>query len=219
MEYCVHGRPCSAREAWDDYFDKYSIYCIPQDYCWCTPPSPWQIRRVEEQTALENTTRVEEEARKISRQKISRSVGSKDADGSDESAGRWYFVTFTNGDKDFDPHDLLLRTRKVIKSKMTSPSQWCYSLELTQKGVPHTHLVFYTTKYIEYKKIGAFNKGFIYDIAREEHEGATRRYTTKVHTKPSEEWLKSHDLDRAIWHSDNFQFIKQSPEIISLPVI
>lgn len=149
----------------------------------------------------------------MARKKNSRSVGSKVTDGSDESAGRWYFVTFTNPDTDMDPHDLLLRTRKVIKSKMTSPLQWCYSLELTQKGVPHTHIVFYTEKYIEYKKVGAFNKGFIYKIEKEEHEGAARRYTTKVDTKPSAEWLASHDLDRHTWCSENFQFIPPAETI------
>lgn len=210
MERCVHGNQPLYEDDWHNFYDKYSIHCYPIDvYCYCRPIPKFLLRMAEEQTRLEETSRVEEEVRLLSKKITSGKGGSKVMDGSDDSAGRWYFVTFTNPDTDLDPHDLLLRTRKVIKSKMTSPLQWCYSLELTQKGVPHTHIVFYTTKYIEYKKIGAFNKGFIYKIEKEEHEGAARRYTTKDDTKPSVEWLNSHDLDRHTWHSDNFQFISR----------
>ena len=65
-----------------------------------------------------------------------------------EAEPRWYFGTFTQPDSEgSDPTLVLSNTVKVIKSKMISPViEWCYSLELTEKGIPHTHYAFLTTR-------------------------------------------------------------------------
>lgn len=125
-----------------------------------------------------------------------------------EAEPRWYFGTFTQPDTNTDPHEILKNTKKVIDSKMVSPIEWCYSLELTKKGAPHTHYAFLTKKYPEYKKIHAFNCSKLRILQRSETNPARNaehaiRYVQKHQTKPSEEWLVENELKQTIWLSDN----------------
>lgn len=110
-------------------------------------------------------------------------------------------ITFTQPETIKDPHDLLKRTQKVIRSKQVSALQWCYSLELTEKGTPHTHILLFTEKYFDYKKVGNFNAGYRYDVKEEKF--SFRKYVVKQESKPSIEWLEAHGLDRFFWKSDN----------------
>lgn len=82
---------------------------------------------------------------------------------------------------------------------MVSPNQWYYSLELTEKGTPHTHIRLHTDKYFDYKKVGNFNAGYSYDI-----RSSTETYIVKDESKPSNEWLARHGLTQFVWHSDNY---------------
>lgn len=119
-----------------------------------------------------------------------------------DSVGRWYFITFTCHESEKSPQRVLKATQRLLKSKQVSPSQWCYSLELTEKGTPHTHIRLFSNKYFDYKKVGNFNDGFRYDIQKEKMN--TAKYIVKSESKPDEEWLKSHDLDTFFWASDNY---------------
>lgn len=119
-----------------------------------------------------------------------------------ESAGRWYFITFTCHESEKDPARVLKATTRLLRSKQVSPVQWCYSLELTEKGTPHTHIRLFSNKYFDYKKIGNFNDGFRYDVQKEKMNSGN--YIVKSESKPSKEWLKSNGLDSYFWASDNY---------------
>lgn len=121
---------------------------------------------------------------------------------------RWYFGTFTQPNTNTDPHEILKNTAKLIKSKMVSPIEWCYSLELQQSGTPHTHYAFLTHKYPEYKKIHAFNCSKLKILQRSKTEPARNaehaiRYVLKTDTKPDANWLAEHNLSQTEWLSDN----------------
>jgi hypothetical protein len=121
---------------------------------------------------------------------------------------RWYFGTFTQPDTNTEPHEILKNTAKLIKSKMVSPIEWCYSLELQQSGTPHTHYAFLTHKYPEYKKIHAFNCSKQKILQRSRTEPARNaehaiRYVLKTDTKPDANWLAEHNLSQTEWLSDN----------------
>lgn len=105
---------------------------------------------------------------------------------------------------------------KVVKSKMVQPTMWCYSLELTQSGTPHTHLRFFTSKYPEFKKLGAFNNGYRFDIQQEKFSVAN--YIVKPESKPTPEWLATHGLSQYVWASENYSgpsWTPLPPELIS----
>lgn len=127
----------------------------------------------------------------------------------EDNPGRWYMITFTQPDTEQSPLELLQRTMKVIKSKMVSPNQWCYSLELTAKGTPHTHIRLHTDKYFDYKKIGNFNAGYRYDVQVEKF--STANYVVKDESKPTPEWLASYGLDKFFWSSDNYSGPRLQP--------
>lgn len=227
LDVCSHGNDVSYLPDWDAWsswmLDEGVSRFMPL-FCPCRPPSMLQIRSMEETIQLARDSRIERErfyeARLNARQKLPAPGVEKDP-----TPGRWYMITFTQPDTLTDPLDLLKRTQKVIKSKMVSPNQWCYSLELTEKGTPHTHIVVHTDKYIDYKKVGNFNAGYRYDIQQEKWTFA--KYVVKEESKPSEEWLARHGLTQFVWHSDNYTGLSAlsgrpssgSPELISLPVV
>lgn len=170
--------------------------------CNCDRISSFDRKYLEDMKSIMDLE-VRERERLIERQKFSRTVGVMGHPPSPaDVVGRWYMITFTQPDTDKNPTDLLLRTMKVIKSKMVSPVQWCYSLELTEKGTPHTHIRLWTEKYFDYKKVGAFNKGYRFDIQPEKF--ATGNYVIKEESKPTNEWLASHGLSQYFWCSDNY---------------
>lgn len=134
--------------------------------------------------------------------------------GVEEKPGRWYFITFTQPDTDKTVEGLIKSTRKVLKSKMVSPEQWCYSLELTAKGTPHSHIRLFTDKYPEYKKIGAFNRGYRYEVQHEKM--FVGNYIIKAESKPTPELLATWGLDSWFFCSDNYSGPRPDPDIVEL---
>lgn len=132
-----------------------------------------------------------------------------------DKAGRWYFITFTRPDTEKDPSAVLNSTRRLLKSKQVSPIQWCYSLELTEKGTPHTHIRLFSNKYFDYKKVGNFNDGFRYDIQPERSSSA--KYIIKEESKPPVDFLERYKLDRFVWQSDNY--VQPADEVIRNEII
>lgn len=192
---CRHGKKELAYvEDWERLFEASGIPAsyFPWPACMCEPPGSWVRSRVEDLRFVVRSTEPE---------KVPAKSG-KDITENDDSAGRWYLITFTQPDTIKDPHDLLKRTQKVIRSKQVSAIQWCYSLELTEKGTPHTHIRLFTNKYFDYKKVGNFNSGYRYDIQVEKFSCAM--YVVKDQSKPSMEWLLENDLDKYFWASENY---------------
>lgn len=134
--------------------------------------------------------------------------------GVEERPGRWYFITFTQPDTDKSVEGLIKSTRKVLKSKMVSPHQWCYSLELTEKGTPHSHIRLFTDKYPEYKKIGAFNRGHRYEVQHEKM--SCGNYIIKEESKPTPELLATWGLDSWFFCSENYGGPRPDPRIVEL---
>lgn len=134
--------------------------------------------------------------------------------GEEDRPGRWYFITFTQPDTDKTVEGLIKSTRKVLKSKMVSPHQWCYSLELTEKGTPHSHIRLFTDKYPEYKKIGAFNRGYRYEVQHEKM--SCGNYIIKEESKPTPELLATWGLDSWFFCSDNYSGPRPGPAIVEL---
>lgn len=130
-----------------------------------------------------------------------------------ESAGRWYFITFTRHESERDPSNVLKSTMRLIRSKQVSPIQWCYSLELTEKGTPHTHIRLFTNKYFDYKKVGNFNDGFRYDVQKEKMNCAN--YIVKQESKPDENYLKNYGLENYFFCSENYTGPKPGEKNIS----
>lgn len=134
--------------------------------------------------------------------------------GEEDRPGRWYFITFTQPDTDKSVEGLIKSTRKVLKSKMVSPHQWCYSLELTEKGTPHSHIRLFTDKYPEYKKIGAFNRGHRYEVQHEKM--SCGNYIIKEESKPTPELLATWGLDSWFFCSENYGGPRPAPRIVEL---
>lgn len=116
---------------------------------------------------------------------------------------RWYLITFTNKPTEFDPLDLLKRTKKVISSKQVSPIQWAYSLEIQPgTGTPHTHILIESNKYFDYTKVKNFNGGRVADIRKEKWN--IKNYIIKDETKPSKEYLEKYGINQWFWCSDDY---------------
>jgi hypothetical protein len=126
---------------------------------------------------------------------------------SEDVSARWYLITLTQPDTIKEPKFIIKNTLKIIKSKMVSPISWCYCLELTEKGIPHSHIILYTEKYFDYGKIKKFNSSYeglpwITDIQQEKWN--VKAYPQKKRTKPSAEWLATYGLETCVWYSENF---------------
>lgn len=129
----------------------------------------------------------------------------KDTD--EDVSARWYLITLTQPDTSDDPTQILKNTRKIIKSKMVDAITWSYCLELTQSGIPHTHIAVYTKKYPEYKKVGKFNCSDLgvqwrYDIQCEKHD--IKQYIQKARTKPTLEFITKYNLEQFIFYAENY---------------
>ena len=135
----------------------------------------------------------------------------------EDVSARWYLITLTQPDTIKEPIQIIKNTLKIIKSKMVSPISWCYCLELTESGTPHTHIALYTDKYPEFKKLNKFHNSpagspWRMDIRCEKYD--VKGYVQKSRTKPSAEWLATYGLDDSIYYSDNFpEELKYIPEI------
>jgi len=187
-------------------WDEWSARMLEEDcsrfmpmFCPCRPPTRFQIRGMEATILLAKEARIEK-AQFYARSELLKKTPAKSV--KEDGPGRWYLITFTQPDTLTEPMDLLKRTQKVIKSKMVSPNQWCYSLELTEKGIPHTHIRLHTDKYFDYKKVGNFNNGYRYDITAEKF--TTAHYVVKPESKPSPEWLASYGLTDCVWYSPDY---------------
>lgn len=202
---CRHGkRGLQFVDLWEALYNKYvelgiGLY-FPWPSCMCLPPSQYDHRKIQDLIEASGPSWADQ-VRSVSQKKSPAKVG-KDTPENDDSAGRWYLITFTQPDTVKDPVDLLKRTQKVIRSKQVSAVQWCYSLELTERGIPHTHIRLFTNKYFDYRKVGSFNSGYRYDIQTEKF--SSDKYVVKPESKPSESWLASYGLDTYFWCSDNY---------------
>jgi len=168
------------------------------------PVSIIDIREMEARLYEAQQLRYEEELRLAAEIKP---PAKSEEDRTEGKEPRWYFGTFTQPDTDQDPHLILKNTAKLIKSKMVDPIEWCYSLELTQKGTPHTHYAFLTRKYPDYKKIHKFNCSKLKILQRSQTEPARNaehaiRYVQKTETKPTGSWLLDNGLNQTVWLSD-----------------
>lgn len=212
---CRHGkRALEFVSQWETLYEQYrergiGVY-FPWPSCMCLPPSQYDYRRIEDLREVSSGPNFEEQVRLYS-QKKSPAKSGKNISENDDSAGRWYLITFTQPDTIKDPHDLLKRTQKVVRSKQVSPIQWCYSLELTESGTPHTHIRLFSNKYFDYKKVAAFNNGYRWDIKQERWD--TEKYVVKEASKPSREWLLDNNLDTFFWCSENYDAAR--PNLIS----
>jgi len=169
--------------------------------CPCEPPRAWDIRVANSHRQILLEAQLERERWDIEwarKNKIIKSPGKIGED--DESSGRWYFITFTQPDTDKDPTRLLKATSKVINSKQVSAIHWCYSLELTESGTPHTHIRLFTNKYFDYKKIANFNGGFRSEVTKEKWN--VSKYVLKKDI--NDEYLATHDLNQWYWNSNDY---------------
>lgn len=121
-----------------------------------------------------------------------------------ETTGAWYFITLTQPSTIKIPHERIDSANKIINSKQMNPSQWAYSLELTQAGTPHIHLRMFCEKYIDYRVVEKFNKGYEVKIIRETMKGGAGSYIVKQETKPNAEQLSDWGLDQWFWASENY---------------
>jgi len=133
-----------------------------------------------------------------------RSRPQKKSPGESEGPGRWYTATFTRPDTERTPDGVLKSTTRMLKSKQICALQWCYSLELTQAGTPHTHIYFFSNKYFDYKKAGAFNDGNRFQIEPARFGQSYADYLAKSETKPTKAWLSSNGLEGWFWCSPNY---------------
>jgi len=120
----------------------------------------------------------------------------------DDRPGNWYLITLTQPDLDKTIDKRILAAKKIIRSKQVAPEQWCYSIELTQKGTPHVHIALFTYKYPEFRIIKSFNDGYGVDIQREKYN--IRNYVVKDETKPSPAHLATWGLEGWFYCSDNY---------------
>lgn len=120
----------------------------------------------------------------------------------ESTAGNWYLITLTQPEVDKTVDARIKAANKIIKSKQVMPEQWCYSLELTEKGTPHIHIALFTYKYPEYRFINKFNDGHIVNIRREKFN--VKNYVVKNDTKPTEEQLRAWNLNTWFYCSDNY---------------
>lgn len=208
MPTCSHGKTADRYlPEWESLVEGLPVSAFNYPACFCEPPGSFDRRNIERARQLVLEAQMEKErwlieweARKKSEKKPpgkSEGVGSDD---SDESAGRWYFITFTQPNTDKDPHALLKRTQKVVKSKMVSAIHWCYSLELTESGTPHTHIRLFSKKYFDYKKVANFNDGYRAEVAKE--KWTSGKYTLKKDI--DEEYLAAHNLTQWYWNSPEY---------------
>lgn len=166
--------------------------------CICLEPTAYDRRIIADAHRLEAEYKLELERFKLAETFRSRKETAKAV----EVTGRWYLITFTQPDTSDDPKGLLKRTEKVIKSKMVAAKHWCYTLELTEKGIPHTHIRLYSEKYFDYAKVKNLNGGYIAHIARE--DWGSGKYIVKKESKPSDDWLKAKALPGWLWCSDEY---------------
>lgn len=201
---CRHHRPSDVYlNEWEELFDGLPGHLVSFG-CPCEPPRAWDRKRAADARQILLEAQNErilwdlEWARKNSEKNSP--AKSEGINGEDESAGRWYFITFTQPDTDKDSTRILKATAKVVKSKQVSAIHWCYSLELTESGTPHTHIRLFSNKYFDYKKIANFNDGYRVDIQKEKWN--TSKYTLKKDIP--EEYLEAQGLKQWYWNSPDY---------------
>lgn len=207
MPTCPHGAQWDKfLPEWEELFSGLPASTFNYPSCFCWPPSNFdrkniaEVRQMVLEAQLERERWEVEQVRKNLEKKLPGKSGGDGSDDKDDSAGRWYFITFTTSPARNDPHELLKRTQKVIKSKMVEPIHWCYSLELTESGLPHTHIRLFAKKYFDYKKIINFNDGFRAECKKEKWN--TAKYTLKKDV--TEEYLSAHGINCWFWNSPDY---------------
>lgn len=74
-----------------------------------------------------------------------------------EDIGNWYTITFVNSSR-VDIETFTKRVYKVTRSKQVDAIMWTYWFEI-KNNLLCAVISIQARKYIEYKKVGAFNKG------------------------------------------------------------
>lgn len=208
---CPHGTPLTVAHynAFEDLYETYGKWSDVAALCPCmaiNPPGFW-LRRWKEQLEEERISRIEDEMwmARYEERKKSQAPGKKKS--------RWLFFTLTQpveyGD---DCGQILKNAERVIESAQVCPTEWCYSLELTEKGIPHVHMSFLPgKKYVDWNKIRDLNTNGLRGPDKvkwvskpEKDRGHAQKYVVKEETKPSREYLDAHGLASWFWCSDNY---------------
>lgn len=213
-EYCdIHKReyPVSNWRLINRCYARRSCAKYPVYECVCNIHSQ-ELFEQDEELRYEHTRNLRDQEWEAY-QKV-RSEPKKKVPDQSEGAGRWYAATFTRPDTERSPAGVLKSTQRLLKSKQISALQWCYSLELTASGTPHSHIYFFSNKYFDYKKAGAFNDGFRYDIQPARFGESYANYLAKMESKPTLAWLLSYGLEGWFWSSENYSGPR--PEINSV---
>lgn len=212
---CHHGVVLNDQH-WNAYEELYSRYGRWNDvtsFCPCQAINPprWVISRWDDQLELERVTRLED----------ARFVASKKSPDHSVRDPQWYFATLTQPDNVSGCDQLFINVANIIKSKQVSPTEWCYSLELTTKGTPHIHMMFRTSKkYLDFGKIAKLNTNGLRGDDRQhwraevqKDRGYAQKYTIKDDSKPDQAWLEANGLNTWFFCSDNYSGPR--PEIFS----
>jgi len=199
----IHDKLITARavDCWDRLKDRYG-WSNMWDTCLCLAEerynSCFYVKTLEAQKAEDLITGIEIERAQI---KVQNTLMKQKAKEVKES--RWYLITFTNKPTEMNPSELIKRTLKVVNSKMVSPIQWSYAIEIQPgTGAPHTHIVLESNKYFDYDKVKAFNDGRVADVEKERWN--VKKYPVKDETKPSKEWLDKYGLSHWFFCSDDY---------------
>lgn len=132
----------------------------------------------------------------------SRQARAREEEDKSSKPGNWYLITLTQPEQDKTVSRRLECCGKVLKSKQVKAEQWCYSIELTQKGTPHIHIAVFTYAYPEFRVISKFNDGHHVDVLREKFN--VRNYVVKEETKPTAEQLAEWGLETWFFCSENY---------------
>lgn len=213
---CRHGVPLSDEHynAYEQLFERYGRWNDVAALCPCLAlkPPAWFTRSWEDQLELERVTRIEEENWKARYEERKKSPDQ----GVRSQISPWIFATLTQPDDVEGCDQLLNNVANMLKSKQVSPIEWCYSLELTDKGTPHVHMDFRSSlKYLDYGKIAKLNNNGVRGEGRkfwrtdiQKDRGSAQSYIIKPKSKPSKEWLEDHGLDTWFFCSENYSGVR-----------
>lgn len=101
----------------------------------------------------------------------------------------WYFITLTS--TIVDPTGLLSAYTKIVNSKMYGIDKFIVAWELTERKLPHVHLLVHVTKGTPKKReIQAFNGGNFVDIKRVKGDECVRVIQYMKKQQKDEELIK-----------------------------
>lgn len=222
---CPHGTPITDAHynAFEDLYETYGKWSDVAALCPCmalNPPGFW-LRRWKEQLEEERISRIEDEMWRVRYEERKKTPAP-----SVQKKSKWLFCTLTQPvDYGTDCSQILQNATRIIESAMVSPTEWCYSLELTEKGIPHIHMsVLPGKQYLDWGKIAKLNTNGLRGADKvywraeiEKDRGHAKKYVVKAESKPNQEYLDAHGLESWFWCSENYSGPR--PNIFSSPDI